>query len=278
MPKKGKRSLSTWTVLILLILVIAVYGLLRPFRFKPLVFIEDTTLRAFSSMIYQVSSFSNHLRQYLKGVFYARTLTMENEALNMELRLNKVELAILENLAEENQRLRQLMKLNEMANYTVEFADLLYREGANPNNFAIKKGENHGIAINQAVVYPIELGSKKILFYQLLGRITEVLPHQSRVLSLMDERSQISVRNMRNQSLETARYNKGDEYLFINVPQGNTDFQVGDILLTSEFSTLPKGIVVGIVKDILPSTSLYKKITVVVPLSLMLITEVGVLR
>jgi len=278
MPIQGNRSLPVWIVLLILLAIMTGYGLLRPLKLKPMHAFEDFSVRIFASVLQGVSRASTSSYEFFSGVFHAGDLKRKNESLAMELRLKNVELALLGNLLEENQRLHQLMKLSQLKDHHVTYANIVIREGANPYNFAINKGESDHIKLHQAVVYPIEFGARKILYYQLLGRIFETLPSQSRVLSLMDERSQISVRNMRNQALGTLRFFKGDFHLTISVHRDNNDFQLNDILTTSELSTLPKGIIVGIVQEIESSSSLYKKVKVAVPLSLLSITEAGVLE
>lgn len=278
MPIQGNRSLPVWIVLLILLVIMAGYGLLRPLKLKPMLALEDFSLRIFASVLHGVSSTTSKSTDFVYGIFHAGDLKRSNEDLSMKLRLKNVEIALNQNLLEENLRLRQLMKLEHIKDHQVTYVDIFIREGANPYNFSINKGESDQIKLHQAVVYPIEFGSRKILYYQLLGRIFEVLPSQARVLSLMDERSQISVRNMRNQALATLRYYKGDNYLTISVHRDNEDFQINDILLTSDLSTLPKGIIVGIVQDIESSSSLYKKIKVAIPLPLLSIGEAGVLE
>jgi rod shape-determining protein MreC len=278
MPIQGNRSLPVWIVLLILLAIMAGYGLLRPLKLKPVHAFEDFSIRIFASVLNGVSRASTKSNEFFSGIFHAGELKRDNKRLSMALRLKNVELALQGNLLEENQRLHHLMKLSQLKDHQVTYADITIREGANPYNFSINKGESDQIKLHQAVVYPIEFGARKILYYQLLGRIFETLPSQSRVLSLMDERSQISVRNMRNQALGTIRYFKGDPHLTISVHRDNNDFEVNDILITSELSTLPKGIIVGIVQEIESSSSLYKRVNIAVPLPLLSLTEAGVLE
>ncbi len=278
MPIQGNRSLPVWIVLLILLVIMTGYGLLRPLKLKPINTLEDFSLRIFSSTLHGVAKLTERSSDFFQGFIHSGDLKRSNEDLSMKLRLKNVELALYQSLLEENLRLRQLMKLGHIKDHKITYTDIITREGANPYNFSINKGGLDQIKLHQAVVYPIEVGSRKILYHQLLGRIFEVLPSQARVLSIMDERSQISVRNMRNQALGTLRYYKGDQYLTISVHRDNEDFQINDILLTSELSTLPKGIIVGIVQDIESSSSLYKKIKVAIPLAMLSIGEAGVLE
>jgi rod shape-determining protein MreC len=278
MSIQGNRSLPVWIVLLVLLVIMTGYGLLRPLKLKPIHAVEDFSIRIFASILHGASRATSKSTDFFQGIWHAGQLKRDHERLSMELRLKNVELALKQNLLEENLRLRQLMKLDHIKDHKVIYADIVIREGANPYNFTINKGGSDLLKLHQAVVYPVEFGSRKTLYYQLLGRIFEILPSQSRVLSIMDERSQISVRNMRNQALGTLRYFKGDTFLSISVHQDNEDFQKNDILVSSELSTLPKGIIVGIVQEIESSNSLYKKVKVAIPLPLLSLGEAGVLE
>jgi rod shape-determining protein MreC len=276
MSIQEKRSAPVWIMVIVIVLMISLV-LLRPLKLAPLIIIENATVRAFSSILHKVSQLSTESRRFFSGLTKTSSLLRENEALQMKLRLKNVEIALMGNLSEENQRLRNLMKLSDMKDYPVQYADIVFRDGSNPYNFTINRGELDQIKKDQAVGFPIEIGPRKLQYYQLIGRVIETLPRQSRVLSVMDERSQISVRNMRNQTLGTLRYQKNDRFLFLTVHQDNDDFKIGDILLTSELSTLPKGLIAGIVRDIQDSSSLYKRIEVAVTVPMLSFTEIGIL-
>ncbi len=277
MSIQGKRTLPAWMISLVIIVLIVGFFLLRPLQIKPLVWVEGTTVRIFSGVFHQVSDWTLQTRRFLTGISKAGTLMKENEELSMEIRLQRVRMALLQHLGHENQRLKELMKLDQLSDYPVNYAHIIFRDGINPQNFTISLGEIDQIEVNQAVVVPIELGQQKILYHMMVGRIYEVLPHTSRVLSVKDERSQISIRNMKNQALGTLGYETNSNHLYMQVRQDNYDFEVGDLLVTSELSTLPRGLIVGYVSQIEESETLYKRIRVMVPLPLLSFTEVGVL-
>jgi cell shape-determining protein MreC len=112
-----------------------------------------------------------------------------------------------------------------------------------------------GVTENAAVVCPATTSTVKTHF-QLLGRISRVGFLESDVLSIYDESSSISIRNIRNNANGTLSYDKKRDILFVKFYQDH-DFQKNDVVVVSSYSSLPNNLILGIVEQIESSSSIH---------------------
>jgi len=144
-------------------------------------------------------------------------------------------------LESQNQRMKELLKIkvNPMNN---EVWTTVIGRGADSwwNQILIGKGSNDGIKAGAVVVAP---GG-------LVGRVTNVSPNSSQVLLISDPNSQVGVvvsRSRYSGMLKGQSQNTATLEFFERDP----DAKVGDIVHTSQFSTLfPENVPVGRIKSI----------------------------
>jgi len=144
-------------------------------------------------------------------------------------------------LESQNQRMKELLKIkvNPMNN---EVWTTVIGRGADSwwNQVLIGKGSNDGIKAGAVVVAP---GG-------LVGRVTNVSPNSSQVLLISDPNSQVGVvvsRSRYSGMLKGQSQNTATLEFFERDP----DAKVGDIVHTSQFSTLfPENVPVGRIKSI----------------------------
>ena len=147
-----------------------------------------------------------------------------------------------EQLRRENERLRALLNEVPTYNYPLEYAEIVSKD---PQNFystiVINKGSANGIVVGMPVI------SYRHGYMTLVGRIVEARRYNSRVLSLIDQRSQISVmlESLRATGIMTGQSPKSTqahlEYIDLQL-----DVEEGDRVITSGMGgVFPRGILVG---------------------------------
>jgi len=174
----------------------------------------------------------------------------ENEKLREENRVLKRELGELkfreksyyQEIVASNQRLKKMLGFKQERTHQLLPAEVTAYP---PRSFLkvvfISKGEREGMKRNMVVVNA----------EGLVGRIVEVYPHQSKVLTILDERSKVGVIDQRTRDLAILK-GKGLEgvcelqYLLKKAP-----IEVGDEVVTSGVGGFfPKGVLVGTISHI----------------------------
>lgn len=144
-------------------------------------------------------------------------------------------------LESQNQRMKELLKVRVSPTDVGVWAVVIGR-GADSwwNQILIGKGSNDGIKAGSVVVAP---GG-------LVGRVTQVSPNSSQILLVSDPNSQVGVvvsRSRYSGMLKGQSQNTATLEFFERDP----DAKVGDIIHTSQFSTLfPENVPVGRIKSI----------------------------
>ena len=144
-------------------------------------------------------------------------------------------------LETQNQALKDLISVKGTSKSSEVWAAVIGR-GADSwwNQLLVSKGQNDGI----------KTGSVVVASGGLVGRVTYVSPNSSQVLLISDPHSQVGVvvsRSRFSGMLKGQNQNTATLEFFERDP----DVKIGDIVLTSQFSTLfPEGIPVGRVKSI----------------------------
>ena len=176
----------------------------------------------------------------------------EIDSLTEQVQRLETELEFAEAAKEENMRLQALL------GFTEEFPQYLYVPAkiiaSDPNSwfmeFTINRGANQGIVVNSAVVN--EDG--------LVGRVIEVYPNSSKVLSIIDPQSAVPVVAQRSRDNGIAGGGI-DPYadepdIRMSYLQNDADLVPGDIVVSSSLMGIfPMGIVVGEVKEVVREDS-----------------------
>ena len=147
-----------------------------------------------------------------------------------------------EQLSRENERLRALLNDMPTDNYPLEYAEIVSKDPQNfYNTIVINKGSANGIVVGMPVI------SYRNGYKALVGRVVETRRYNSRVLSLIDQRSQISVmlEGLRATGIMTGQSPKSIqahlEYIDLQL-----DVEEGDRVITSGMGgVFPRGILAG---------------------------------
>lgn len=176
--------------------------------------------------VYWVADIPTRVSFLIDDVFVSRTdLLEENEQLREELLVAQRELQLLESLASENSRLRDLRAATQVVEGEVLPAEII---NVSPDPFSkrvlINKGSEDGVFIGQALLDA----------NGLMGQVEEVLPFSSWVLLITDSHHVTPVEVNRNGERALARGTRTTaselELEFVTQTQ---DMLAGDLLVSS---------------------------------------------
>ncbi len=174
------------------------------------------------------------------NLFNIRNVMKENEQIKVELIKLQEQNRQFYQLAIENQQLRSILQFkNNNPQYSYIGANIT---GKDPGNwfdtFTINKGTVDGAQVNDAIV----TGEG------LVGRIIEAGDSYSKVLSIIDERSSVSILVNRTRDIGIVSGTTNSDLVAIMPLEA--DIVKGDEIISSDFSTFPKGLFIGKVKSV----------------------------
>ncbi len=205
---------------------------------------------AVGSVVSPVQTFAAKASNEIIGFFQRVFKTTDADK---ELEQLKVRMAQLETAEEENERLRaENERLKALLNYVETIGDYNYVTATVIGNsqgvwfevFTINAGRNKGIEKDMAVMSSAGL----------VGRVTDVGATWSKVTSIIDTSSEVSVMVERTRDVGIAHglfSVSGDNQLELYYLPSGYDLVPGDVIVTSGMSDIfPKGILVGTVSEV----------------------------
>lgn len=210
--------------------------------------LADTRLNAFSKIRYLLNSvvapiqYAADLPRTMFDGLYDRLNSRQelidtNQLMKRELLELKSDLILLDQYKEENQRLRKLLGSTFVRDEKKVVTEVMAVDTSPyTHQVVIDKGHTDGVYEGQPVIN--EKG--------IVGQVTFVAAHNSRVLLLIDGNSAIPVQNLRNDIRVIASGNgKTDRIQLEHIPS-STDIEVGDFLVSSGLGGIyPEGYPVG---------------------------------
>ncbi len=215
--------------------------------------LADSRLGAFANVRYLLNSlvapiqYAADLPRTMFNDFYSLFSTRDqlmssNQSLKREVMTLKSDLTLLDQYREENQRLRKLLG-SEFVRDEKKVVTEVMAVDTSPyrHQVVIDKGRTDGVYEGQPVIN--EKG--------IVGQVTFVAAHNSRVLLLIDPNNAIPVQNIRNDIRVIASGNgQSDEIQLEHIPT-STDIDVGDMLVTSGLGGVyPEGYPVAYITDV----------------------------
>ncbi|MBY7783785.1 rod shape-determining protein MreC [Vibrio fluvialis] len=215
--------------------------------------LADSRLGAFSHVRFLLNSlvapiqYAADLPRSMFDGFYenfnSRQQLMEsNRALKRDVLTLKSDLILLDQYREENQRLRKLLGSSFVRDEKKVVTEVMavdtspYR-----HQVVIDKGRVDGVYESQPVIN--EKG--------IVGQVTFVAAHNSRVLLLIDPNNAIPVQNIRNDIRVIASGNGQTDEIQLEHIATSTDIEVGDLLVTSGLGGIyPEGYPVAYVSEV----------------------------
>lgn len=191
-----------------------------------------------------------------KSLYDLRNLKTENETLKTEVEELKQQNMQLIQMALENNRLRSLLEFKD-ENTQFEYVGASVT-GRDPGNwydvYTINKGSKDGIEVNDAVIAG---------HGYLVGKIIEVGTNYSKLMAIIDERSSISIIVNRTRDMGIVSGNSDSDV--IAIMELEADIVKGDDIITSDYSTLPKGLYIGKVKSVEKQERKLQKVVAIEP-------------
>ncbi len=159
--------------------------------------------------------------EYLAGLEQAKT---DTEQAVKKLALQSLRAGQVEQLLQENSRLRKLLGLREQLATSVMAAEVLY-DAADPYS--------RKVIIDKGLLQGVDLGSPVLDESGVLGQVTRVHPLVSEVTLLIDRDLAIPVLNIRTGARSVAYGDPSGNGLELRFMGSNSDVQQGDLLTTS---------------------------------------------
>lgn len=215
--------------------------------------LADTRLNAFSKVRYLLNSavapiqYAADLPRMMFDDLYTRLnshqeLINTNERMKRELLELKSDLVLLYQYKEENQRLRKLLGSTFVRDEKKVVTEVMAVDTSPyTHQVVIDKGHTDGVYEGQPVIN--EKG--------IVGQVTFVAAHNSRVLLLIDGNSAIPVQNLRNDIRVIASGNGKIDHIELEHIPSSTDIEVGDFLVSSGLGGIyPEGYPVGTISTV----------------------------
>jgi rod shape-determining protein MreC len=179
------------------------------------------------------------------------------------------EIASLKESKLENIRLTRLMNFKEKNALGVVSGKIINKSLIQTRNtITLNVGESDSVAINMPVI--TDAG--------LVGRIVSVSKNYSIAQILYNKDMRITVKVQRNRLDGILSYD-GVSSLMLNNIQKSADVNVGDVIITSEYSNIyPPGIPIGVVSETGNLDNLFKKVIVAPSVDFSILEEVFVLK
>lgn len=227
---------------IFIAVIVAIMLVAVDHRFEPFNKIRSYLDTAVSPFYFLANGHRQLLDSVSDGFSTREQLRFENRALKQELLLNKADSLLLEQLKQENSRLRELLgsplRQDEhmMVTQVISGANTPYRD-----QVVIDKGTHDGVYEGQPVI------SDK----GVVGQIVGVSQFNSRVLLICDTTHALPVQVLRNDVRVIAVGTGCSDDLQLEPLPENTDIRPGDVLVTSGLGgRFPEGYPVGVVSSV----------------------------
>ena len=215
--------------------------------------LADSRLGTFAQVRYLLNSVVAPI-QYMADVprvmfdgvyerFNARQDVMEsNRALKREVLRLKNGLLLLDQYREENQRLRKLLGSSFVRDERKMIAEVMAVDTS---------PYRHQVVIDKGLIDGVYVGQPVANEKGIVGQITFVSAHNSRVLLLTDSNSAIPVQVIRNDIRVIASGNNKLDTIHLDHIPISTDIQQGDLLVTSGLGGVyPEGYPVAYVENV----------------------------
>ena len=168
-------------------------------------------------------------------------LEQDNRDLKKKINELKAELILYQEGYLESQRLKKLLSLRDNYHYHFISASVIGKEpAALSRTIMINKGSAHGLKMGMPVIAPPGL----------VGRLTDVSWHVSKVLLFIDESSNIDAILQRTRTQGMIR-GSGSNGCILKYISKNQDVKEGEVVVSSGIGgVFPKGLLIGVVSRV----------------------------
>jgi rod shape-determining protein MreC len=207
-----------------------------------------------------------------KGRFFSSigSLKQENQVLMEENLKLKSQLANIQDVRGENEQLRKELALAPREKYQLEAALIV---GKDLNHQAevifIDKGANQGIVEGMAVVVGEGI---------LIGRVQQVYANDAQVELILSKQLRIKAEIQESGVKGLVSGNYGTSVIIDSIPQ-TVEVKSGDSVITGSGSSLPRGLLIGYIKESTPTADqLFQQASIVIPVQIPKLRMVWVVK
>ncbi|MEA1963936.1 MAG: rod shape-determining protein MreC [Candidatus Aerophobetes bacterium] len=178
------------------------------------------------------------LTRFIGNIYQAEKLRKENQILKEKIdKLTFREENYYREILSANERLKKMLEFKKRQAFKLIPVEVIaYSPFSYFDNIFIGKGKEKGIEKNMVVV-----NAKG-----LVGRIIEVYPHQAKILTILDKRSKVGVRDENTRDIAILQGKGEEEKCELIYLSNKVSIKVGDKVITSGLGgVFPKGILVG---------------------------------
>lgn len=170
---------------------------------------------------------------------------------NTEVKQLSLKLANLNQIDQENQRLRELLKFYSTRNYSYVVSYITSRDVFNPNLINLAVGSSEGVAVGQAIIVDDGI---------IIGKIIKVQEHKAIGELLTSDFSKLTVSSAESQETTGLVIGSLGNSLTMQFIPNSTNLEPRQLIVTSGLeSAIPRGLVVGLVDTITaPESTVYK--------------------
>ena len=261
-------------LLILFVSFLSIFGLFRTLGFSPFLKVENFAIRTFQPVILFFGKTGSSIQRRWTMISNLSSIQKKLDELEYQIRLDKVQDAINDNLVTENQQLRSWLGLIKESDYSIELADVIYRD--NQSNFVISKGLSNKIKNGLPVVLHLSLKESDAIKLCLIGRIDQANVSNAHVLSILDKASKVSAKNMRTQVNGLVEYDANHKKLVFTTYRFDKDIKKGDLIVTNEMSQFPKDLIIGYIESE-EEVAFNNKVVLELPFDIFYPSQVGVI-
>jgi rod shape-determining protein MreC len=261
--KKQNKKIIIYIVLFVILIII------NPFNVFG--FVRNIVMIPLTPVTRQGSIVGIYISDKLGMIFNIGTLYQNNQNLENKVRQLEAENALLMDVSNENDELRSSLELLPRDEFKFIGGDVILRDSLGGNQWVmLNRGKRDGVAIGKAVVVGENV---------LVGIVDEVNDTTARVQLITHPESAINVVTARTGAQAIVL---GLHGLSVTVEDIKMDDDVinGDMFVTSDIgNSFPRGLSVGIVQNITPSTDkLFQNATIIPSVSLDRIQHLFVIK
>ena len=225
--------------------------------------------KTFGSLLTPISKISMNIKNGVSNFFIniKDVSTLKEDNMNLEIRVLELEEENLElkNVIGMSDYLKNEARLIQSSSHNFIQAQITSKEPGNwYNRFVVDKGSNHGIKNGDTVVTGFEI-EQNLVQEGIVGRVIDVGPNWSKVVTIIDERNKIAFKNVRTQDggiLNGSIDGIISGYLF----DSKSDVIVGDKLYTSGLGdSFIKDVYIGEIEEVIDDVEDLIKTVIVKP-------------
>ncbi|MDI6604569.1 MAG: rod shape-determining protein MreC [Thermoanaerobacteraceae bacterium] len=230
-------------IMVVVIAVALIYAMANTYGSGRNVTIVESAVGSIFSPVQKVFySAENYISNFFTSIKQIGTLREKNALLEKEVEKIKRENIRMQELINENNRLRDILNFKDKnTDLVIKPANIISK---NPGNwfdtFNVDIGSNQGIKPKMTVLD--EKGN-------LVGTITDVGTNWSKVLSIIDMDSSISAVDVKTRDNGVVRGDSNGNLKMIYIPN-DSKISIGDIITTSDMSIYPSGLIIGKVQQV----------------------------